>query len=110
MKKITFQEYFIDEILALNKTVTRRRNFTGKPGDLYYFTKGRTGPKYGEIIIVSVQKQKLHDIRNYGTDEYWKEGLSHFTEFKEIWDSLNPPGFKWEDNPDIYRVEFKLNI
>lgn len=116
IKSISFCKEFIPLIKSGKKTVTRRLKFTGNPGDIYWFKIGRNGKKKGyiKILNVSLSTLKMINIPYRGEDEsieYNREGfynpMSYMLDFKKLWDSLNPIGYKWWNNPDVYRIEFK---
>ncbi len=111
IKKITFNPTVIGMVKSGVKTITRR--VIRKEKGIYYFTAGRTGKKEGYIEITRVVKERLQDIGLWGNDELIKEGFQDLSEmpimrsFIWTWNSLNKPGYRWTDNPKIYRMEFR---
>lgn len=112
IKSIVVLKRVIPLIKSGKKTVTRRVKFTGNPGDILYFRAGRFGKKEGYIKICNVMKVRLKDIRG-DIRELEREGFYDgypecFTRFVCLWDYLNnKKGYKWEDNPEVYRIEFE---
>ena len=75
-------------------------------GERYYFKAGRTGTKEGYLQIEHVMTERLHEME-YTEIEFIKEGIPEPAKFKALWNKLNKPGYKWEDNPLVYRIVFK---
>jgi len=116
VKQISFQKEFIPLIEKGKKTVTRRIKFTGNPGDIFYFKASRLGKKEGYIKILRIDKQLLRNgILEHSTmagdmEEIRKEGIhstTPLTDIKILWNKINKKGYKWEDNPKVYRIEFE---
>ena len=116
IRSISFCKEFIPLIKSGKKTVTRRIKFTGNPGDIYWFKIGRTGKKEGYIKIKEVTLSQLKQINipyrgEDESEEYEREGfynpMSYMLNFIKLWNKLNPKGYKWRDNPMVYRIEFE---
>ena len=110
IKCISFLPEFIPLIKSGEKTVTRRIKTNLEPGDIVYFKSGRTGKKEGYIKIIKEKRELLDDIKEfwYNTiEEFKKEGFKNIENFIEIWNKLNKKGFKWKDNPIVFRIEFQ---
>lgn len=113
MKVISFKPEFIPLIKEGEKIVTRRINTKLKTGDKIYFKSGRTGKKEGYLEILDVESQPLQAItKYYNMYELVREGFSNMElgEFVTAWNKINrnKKGCKWADNPEVYRIQFKL--
>ena len=116
IRSISFQKEFIPLIKKGRKTVTRRIKFTGIPDDIFYFKASRNGKKEGYIKILRINEQLLRNgILEHSTmagdmEEIRKEGIystTPLTDIKILWNKINKKGYKWEDNPTVYRIEFE---
>ena len=113
MKAISFKPEFIQMIKNRTKTVTRRINTKLEAGDEVYFKGGRTGKKEGYLKILDVESQPLKGItKYYNMYELVREGfdITGLSEFVTAWNKINrnKKGYRWEDNPEVYRIEFRL--
>lgn len=124
IKSISFQKEFIPLIKQGKKTVTRRVKTKLRVSNICYFKAGRIGEKEGYIKIIGIEIQPLKEGILRGGHlpnsirEMLKEGIgrtigryhpSYYMEkdFIELWNKLNKKGYKWEDNPEVYRIEFE---
>jgi len=115
IKCISFLPEFIPLIKSGKKTVTRRINFSGDVGDIYYFKAGRHGKKEGYIKITNIRIEKLgcailiatYSDSKGATYEYELEGFNTLSDFIKTWDCINKKGYRWKDQPSVYRIEFK---
>jgi len=103
IKGMSFLPEFIPLIKSGKKIVTRRINFNGDAGDIYYFKAGRNGKKEGYIKIINIRIEKLGCV----IYEYELEGFNSISDFTLTWDLINKKGYRWKDQPSVYRIEFK---
>jgi len=116
IKPISFKKEFITLIKSGRKTVTRRVKTNLKESDICYFKASRNGKKEGYIKILRINEQLLRNgILEHSTmaddmEEIRKEGIhstTPLTDIKILWNKINKKGYKWEDNPKVYRIEFE---
>ena len=60
------------------------------------------------LDVVSMRKERLQDI---GEEDAAAEGCGghvHRAQFRALWNSLHrKPGTTWNDDPEVYRIEFR---
>jgi hypothetical protein len=108
-------------------------NMTLRPkwrvGKTYAVQPGRGKKAVGRIRITGIRKERLRDIseadaREEGCDGFWnpKNGFYNLRDFpydtcipkkpsehfRVLWDSIQKKGRRWEDNPEVWVLEFEL--
>ena len=99
-----------------------------KEGQTYAVQPGRGKHAVGRIGIIKIRKEQLQDISE---DDCRAEGVlvspthgrfschidgvaaryimpSPIPYFAGLWDSIHPKGKRWEDNPEVWVLEFEL--
>jgi len=119
IRSISFQKEFIPLIKSGKKIVTRRIKTKLKSSDVCYFKAGRLGKKEGYIKIIDVEfedgirgtfecldgEEIAYELYNEGIRAR-RGGWYYKEDFINLWNKLNPK-HKFEDNPKVYRIEFK---
>lgn len=124
-----FKDELIHQITDNQKTVTRRlvalgdympptgfhkevRSAKGtlrfREDDVYAICNGRGKPAVGRIQLQSIRKERLQDITEA---EAIAEGFESVVAFRRYWDNLysqNGLNNCWIDNPEVYRLAFKV--
>lgn len=100
-----FDVYTVSQILAGNKTVTRRMPSGRRPAVPNHYHKlkiDRTTNTYGLILILSCELEKLSELTN---EEAIKEGFNSREHYLKYFRHLN--GDVDEDQL-VWRIEFEL--
>lgn len=99
-------------IQTVYRTKDGRAHVKWQVGRTYAVCPGRGKHAVGRIKIVRLSQENLQSI--WG-DDLIAEGLGDIPEFvREIhfswlWDSINKtPGTRWDDNPDVFVIEFEV--
>jgi len=120
-----FKDKLCQKVLDGTKTQTRRLvkdgdSFTHWPmacvfgktrlrfreNQTYAVQPGRGKKAIGRIGIVKIRKECLNAITY---DDAQAEGVGRsIAAFAELWDSIHPKGKRWEDNPEVWVLEFEL--
>ncbi|HUV74772.1 MAG TPA: hypothetical protein VMW79_10720 [Anaerolineae bacterium] len=71
---------------------------------------GRGKKSMGRIRITKIRRERLQDIK---PEEFRKEGLVSGAPimilwFIELWSKMYRKPYRWEDNPDVWVLEFEL--
>lgn len=84
-------------------------------GRIYSVQPGRGKPTIGRIRLLSIRKEKLQDISEEDALAELGYGLSYnpndefpIRDFSYLWDSINPKGKRWADNPDVWALTFEV--
>lgn len=118
MKSIRFDKQSIDAILAGRKTVTRRLA-NGKPcryrcGETLYVAERWRQPEkdarlFVEVVSVSIEPMCHINAQEIEREGYPFDGRGPFPWWRDRWNSIHrEPGTRHEDNPDVYRIKFKV--
>lgn len=135
MKSISFDKESVAAVLEGSKTVTRRlakekpcRYRVGET--LYVAERWRQPEKDARLFVevVSVRREPMGDIFRRDGLDLLREGCPNFgfplsdpagfvsynkvalkAWWRDRWNSIHKePGTRYEDNPDVYRIEFKV--
>ena len=72
----------------------------------YAIQPGRGKKAIGRIGIIKIRKECLNAITH---DDAQAEGVGRsLSAFADLWDSIHPKGKRWEDNPEVWVLEFEL--
>lgn len=84
-------------------------------GRTYAVCPGRGKPAIGRIRLLSIRKEKLQDISEADALAELGYGLSYnpsdelpIRDFAYLWDSINPKGKRWANNPDVWALTFEV--
>lgn len=84
-------------------------------GRTYAVCPGRGKPAIGRVKLTAIRKEKLQDISLYDCaaelgETMYDELADTFLRFAytELWDSINPKGKRWADNPDVWALTFEV--
>ena len=100
-----FDVYCVSQILAGNKTVTRRMSNGRRPavpGHIHKLKIDRTNKTYGSILINSCDIVRLGDLTN---EEAIREGFNDKEHYMRYFHYLNGDV---DDDELIWRVSFEL--
>jgi len=99
---LLFKRRFIPQILAGEKTQTRRPSKPGvREGGTYTLRAGYT-PTSHRITVTRVYTQRLGDVSQ---EDARMEGFGCVGEFMEAWESIYR---SWSPDQAVYVVEFRL--
>ena len=75
----------------------------------YAIQPGRGKKAIGRLRLLSIRREFLQDIsekdaRAEGVGEW---GCDTIEMFQNLWDSINKSGARWEDNPEVWVLEFE---
>lgn len=83
-------------------------------GRTYAVQPGRGKKAVGRIRITKIRRERLRDITE---DDAQAEGMQRYqerdylgyykTSFIVVWDSLYRKPYRWEDNPEVWVLEFE---
>lgn len=75
-------------------------------GNTYAIQPGRGQKAVGYIIIQHIYRQHVQDIMD---SQARAEGVADRAEFEALWRTIHAKsGTRWEDNPEVWVIEFKL--
>lgn len=109
-----------DALYKLISRVKRRGRIKWVVGPTYAIQSGRGKKGNGRFRIVKIRKENVQDISIIdcyaeGVVEvvgHWDESSGNVNvreHFGKMWDSIHKkPGDRWEDNPEVWVLEFEL--
>lgn len=122
-RPVYFTDYALrDTLYTHEKTDTNVAIYGGPSGNLKwetgrtYAVQPRRGKKaVGRIRITKIRREKLQDISLKDCDQELGTALD-FTYmevllqsgFRSLWNSIYKKPHRWEDNPDVWVLEFEL--
>jgi len=74
-------------------------------GYTYAVQPGRGKKAVGRIRITKIRQERLQEINS---EDMIAEGFLNVFVFARIWDSLYRKPYRWEDDPEVWVLEFEL--
>ena len=127
-------QHTIEAVLSGKKTQTRRVVKAGQEATLWdsaivLVTMGNGSAKYalgGEyavqpgrgkksvarIVVTAIRQEHVQDITEEDALAEGCDDLNYYEsardEYMVLWDSIQPSGRRWADNPEVWVIEFEL--
>lgn len=96
----------------IHSVLTKKGHLKWKVGRTYAVQPGRGKKSVGRILITGIRRERLRDISMYDIE---CEGVvigrhdETYKRFGELWNSIHTKsGTRWQDNPDVWVLEFEL--
>jgi len=81
-------------------------HYRAKHGSDYQRVMVQDGWAMLRYTITDLHREPLHAITGEGAK---REGVGSVAEYEALWRSINDsPGVRWEDNPDVWVIRFKV--